>query len=50
MLYDNQPTKQTKMISANQNPLHIYILRKAIDMTEMFQLVSLKIIPFEYNK
>lgn len=38
------------MISENQNPLHLYILRKAIDVTEMFELVFLQIIPFEYNK
>lgn len=38
------------MISENQNPLYLYILRKANDVTEVFKLVSLKIIPFEYNK
>lgn len=38
------------MISENQNPLHIYILRKAIDLTETFKLVSLKVTPNEYNK
>lgn len=38
------------MISENQNALHLYVLRKAIDVTEMFKLVFLQIIPFEYNK
>ena len=36
VMWLNQPTKQTKMISENQNPLHVYILKKAIDVTEMF--------------